>query len=336
MVLLAGSFGGGAACVGDYCATGDPHCDVLGRYVALYQPEQPTEPTVPTWVAVASSGGIAYSNDGASWSNESLGGDNLQGVAYGSAGFVAVGNNGRVLTSTSGQIGTWVDRTPPTAQVLSSIAYSDGLYVAVGGTTASNDLILTSTDGVTWTDRSLGLADFFRTMIHTENGFLSVGRSGVRATSPDGLTWTDASAGGLDWRAVAFGNSLYIQDDGGGNLHTSATTGGLPNATGNVTPSANSESALFFEPVGLFIFGGDDGRIVSTADGVGTATLVDNTSSELKGDAATDGSRIVFASDLGELAHADSDLNFTYQTIGAANWNGVTYGAVPESLLTNP
>jgi hypothetical protein len=54
----------------------------------------------------------------------------LWAVTYGNGTFVAVGNNGVILTSPDGV--NWTRRTSPTSYWLNSVAYGNGMFVAVG------------------------------------------------------------------------------------------------------------------------------------------------------------------------------------------------------------
>src|SRR5690606_33448874 len=63
--------------------------------------------------------------------------------------WVAVGNNGTILTSPDGT--TWTSRNSGTTLNLRDVAYDGNLWVAVGW----DGTILTSPNGVTWTNRSI-------------------------------------------------------------------------------------------------------------------------------------------------------------------------------------
>jgi hypothetical protein len=51
-------------------------------------------------------------------------------VTYGNGLFVAVGEDGTILTSPDGV--TWTQRTSGTSNWLNGVAYGNGLFVAVG------------------------------------------------------------------------------------------------------------------------------------------------------------------------------------------------------------
>ena len=67
--------------------------------------------------------------------------------------FVAVGDNGKILTSSDGT--TWTSRTSGTTEYLRGGAYGNSTLVVVG----SSGTILTSSDGTTWTSRTSGTSN---------------------------------------------------------------------------------------------------------------------------------------------------------------------------------
>jgi hypothetical protein len=84
------------------------------------------------------------------WTQRTSGtGNDLIGVAYGNGLFVAVGDDGTILTSPDGV--SWTQRTSGTGNLLEGVTYGNGLFVAVG----KDGTILTSPDGVSWTAADL-------------------------------------------------------------------------------------------------------------------------------------------------------------------------------------
>jgi hypothetical protein len=123
----------------------------------------------------------------------------LRDVAYGTGGFVVVGDAGTILTSPDGV--TWTSQVSGTAADLYGVTVGFGLYVAVG----TAETILTSPDGITWTPRTAPITA--RTLFDVVYGnglFVAVGgcpefnclfhsNEGVILTSADGGTWTAAT-----------------------------------------------------------------------------------------------------------------------------------------------
>src|SRR6266511_2228649 len=63
----------------------------------------------------------------------------LSAVTYGNGQFVAVGQNGVILTSADRV--NWVQHFPPSEEWLHAITYGNGQFVAVGGSSSSNVVI---------------------------------------------------------------------------------------------------------------------------------------------------------------------------------------------------
>jgi hypothetical protein len=74
----------------------------------------------------------------------------LLDIAYGNGTFVAVGEDGAILTSPDGT--TWTARNSGADIILLGVAYGNGTFVAVG----EEGTLLTSPDGITWTARNSG------------------------------------------------------------------------------------------------------------------------------------------------------------------------------------
>ena len=92
---------------------------------------------------------------------------NLYSVTYSeSLGlFVAVGESGRILTSSDGI--NWTNTTSGVSINLYSVTYSEslGLFVAVGG----NGTILTSSDGINWTSTTSGVSTNLQSVTYSES-----------------------------------------------------------------------------------------------------------------------------------------------------------------------
>jgi hypothetical protein len=84
------------------------------------------------YIAVGDGRSCLISNDGMTWSAQSLGIliINMFGIAYGNGVFVAVGNAGLMNTSTNGTY--WTKPTSGVTSCLNNIAYGDGVFVALG------------------------------------------------------------------------------------------------------------------------------------------------------------------------------------------------------------
>jgi hypothetical protein len=163
---------------------------------------------------IMTSADLASSN----WKKWTLQASNiLNSVTYGSKKFITAGDSLTVQTSSDADLWTrevWGGGT--SAYHFKGIAFGKVLdqknppalvngFVAVGGST-SEDLIITSPDGHTWTETDLGasvtttsgtppvtvtrLAKLLYGITYADNIFVAVGASGTIMTSPNADTWT--------------------------------------------------------------------------------------------------------------------------------------------------
>lgn len=214
------------------------------------------------FVAVGQSGKLATSSDGKAWVNRNGGfqGSSIYGVAYGNGLFVAVGSSGKLATSSDGAV--WTQRQSSfEAPTIWSVTYGNGLFIAVG----DSGKLTTSSDGVNWMPVATGAAHLYG--ITYGNGlFVAVGQSGTIVTSPDGLTWTARSSdfGTSIVYGVAYGNGLFVAVGQSGKLcvsHDGITW--LPQPSGFGTTQINGVIATDK----LFLAVGHDGKVAISLNG---------------------------------------------------------------------
>jgi len=166
------------------------------------------------------SGGIVTSTDGVAWQKRSASvTSGLRAVIYGKDGFVAIGYDldyyqqpvPTALTSPDGI--DWTERTVSVKNAgPTSIAYGNGVFVAVGSPAYCSSTILTSPDGAVWTERVIPVAEPYLKAVAYGNGtFVATGR-GVILTSPDGVTWTGRTPPGdpSSLLGAAYGNGTFV------------------------------------------------------------------------------------------------------------------------------
>jgi hypothetical protein len=204
----------------------------------------------------------------------------LRAVAFGAGKFVAVGD-GVLATSPDGTV--WTERSAPPGTLWNSVVYAQGKFVAVSSEESSSVVknIMTSTDGITWTQINDGLGDGNRWRGVIQGGGLFVaGGLGVVSssqlmTSSDGISWTARSV-------TAGAPGVYTVGYGGGTFVAVAFSNGIPNVTrihssidgatwvARQLPAGVSEVEL----VGLtygggqFVAVGDNQGIFTSPDGV--------------------------------------------------------------------
>ncbi len=133
------------------------------------------------------------------------------------------------FTSAPAQV-VWTARTSGITDRLSSGAYGGTgsvRWVVVGGNPTSGvqptSVVLTSSDGITWTTRVSGTANPTLTSVcWAGTQWVAVGYNGSIRTSPDGITWTSRSSGatgtlyGVVWtgsQVVAVGLGYTVSND---------------------------------------------------------------------------------------------------------------------------
>jgi hypothetical protein len=180
-----------------------------------------------TFVAVGDDGAILTSSDGAAWAIRDSGTQQvLKKVAYGNNTFVAVGLQGMILTSPTGEV--WTVEAAGTSGHLEGITYGSGTFVAVGET------ILTSPDGIGWTERGPRTNHHFSGVAYGSGTFVAVADKGAIFTSPDGSVWTPRDSGiRLSLLAIAYGDRSFLVTAENGTFLQSAS---LPSPQISVSP----------------------------------------------------------------------------------------------------
>jgi len=197
------------------------------------------------------------------------------------------------LTKTAGLsltvMATWTPRTSGTREWLYGVAYGNGTFVAVG----LNSTILTSPDGVNWTQRTSGTSDvlLLKDVTYGNGLFVAVGDYGALLTSSDGVTWTRLWTSESErnyWRdywlkGLTYGNGLFVAvtyySGGGGPILTS------PDGV-NWTPRTSGTRNVLYNVTygnGLFVAVGDYGTILTSPDGVTWTQRASGTSYSLRG-----------------------------------------------------
>jgi hypothetical protein len=108
-----------------------------------------------------------------------------------------------IFTSLDGV--TWTEWKYP--YTLYDVAFGNGTIVAVGAYGA----VVTSPDGIIWTERNSGTSDYFYGVAFGNNTFVAVGDGGVIFISPDGVVWTQRNSGiSDDLSTVTYGKGTFV------------------------------------------------------------------------------------------------------------------------------
>ena len=300
------------------------------------------------WVAVGEGGVVLSSPDARCWTRHDSGiVQRLNAVAYGNGTFVAVGTGGRILTSTDGM--TWAIRTPGVTTELRAVTHGNNMWVVVGGQISvfgipEEDALLTSPDGVTWTDRSAETPNFPAQSLHGvtygNNIFVAVGWSLASQegfsiyTSTDAVNWQQQPTGlfginSMDLTAVGFGNGKFLAAGFGRLSSVDGTNWSrVPNVYYYFAGAGiiyENDRWVIARSIG--VSWDDHGRIETSVDGVNWHLQRQGTAENLSG--------IEFAPELGvavgaggTIVTSSNALRWDLQVSGTSNW---LYGVAHQS-----
>ena len=211
------------------------------------------------WVAVGEQGTILTSPDGAAWTPRVSGFPSrwLVGVGYGAPS----GSGLWVVVGESGLILTSPDAitwTPRKSAGTRINAVAWGNGTFVAGDDAGSTLY--STDGITWSGPFFGRTTFTRGLVYGAPHFVTTGLAQIQTTY-DGITSTTRSSS-PQLQAAAYGRRLYLAT-GGASTYTSRDA--INWTLQPATTAIGVQGATFFN--NQFVAVGNGGGITTTFDG---------------------------------------------------------------------
>ena len=131
----------------------------------------------------------------------------ITSLAFGGGIFVAVDNSGEIFHSPDGIV--WESQKTPVRAPLTSVAFLNGRFVAVG------DVVLTS-DGGEWVQSNPGTTQPLNCVVAGNGWFVATSANGVNIRSQDGINWqTQSGAETPKINLLAFGEGLFVGLDYG-------------------------------------------------------------------------------------------------------------------------
>lgn len=195
-----------------------------GQFLALYLTGAPLHTELIT------------SEDGLNWTHRGpTGGVVASDIAFLNGTYVVAGDGGSFISHTanlasSTDLQTWVDRGPQLP--LNSVKALGGRFVAVGPTFGGGK-ILTSPNGIDWTQQTSGTSAGLSEAAYNGSRFVVVGDNVIRY-SDDGVSWQPAT--------ISTTNNLFERVEFGG---------GRFRAVGRHYGSPNQASVIYSSPDGL-------------------------------------------------------------------------------------
>lgn len=170
---------------------------------------------------------------------------NLLSITFGGDRFVAVGENGVILTSANGGNG-WDLRSAGTIEDFTSVLFGNGYFVLNGYYT------YTSWDGILWKKRDSNTSNF-KYINYYESSFLAIDTSNNLFNSTDGINWLNNSLIPGSVNSVILIDGKYTATGSSGVIYSSVDGINWKNENG-------------FSSVSNLVFG--NGYFLLTCDGV--------------------------------------------------------------------
>ena len=239
-------------------------------------------------------------------------------------GFVAVGNNGTIATSSSDAT-TWTLQSSGVTSTLFGISYNNGLLV----TTGTSGTVLNSNDGIEWTDHTStsNTPHFFKDNAYLNNMYWAVNDNGSIFSSSVGEIWTSKYTGNKDgFYSMTYGNDKYV---------TVGTSSGLLNIINssdgiNWTSVTNSINRYHLYQIiyaeNLFISVGYAGLIVTSSDGDNWTLQTSGTNKSLVSIVYGDNLFVAVGSSGTVITSRDGTSWESQTSITSNSLIGVTYG----------
>lgn len=235
---------------------------------------------------------VIRSTDGITWS----GGTSVTGVETASYYYrglasngthtIAIDSKGRIFRTDDVSASNWpLVHDNAGAYIFNDITYADNQFVVVG----NYDLILTSPDGLTWTQQISGTTGYpLIGVTHDGTQWIVVGAVGRLLTSSDAVTWVN---------------------------HTSASS-----------TSGTLSAVSYHSSKNKWVAAGRD--IISSTDGTTWENHSSSVSNRSINDIAYDGSRYVAVGDSSSIWSSVDGINWSIQsTVGYTVWHSVSHSS---------
>ena len=229
---------------------------------------------------------------------------------------------------------TWTARNATEANFWQSVTFGNGTFVAVS--TNGTNRVMTSSDGISWTARSVPASTW--TSVTYGNGvFVAVAGFGTDRimTSPNGVTWTPRGSSTDGWAGITFGNGTFVAVGMGPTNYVMTSTDGITWTNRSIPTSSSGaqwQSVTWGNNKFVAISGtGFNDRVMTSADGAtwsyAQAIHNGNWSSIAYGNNTFVATATSFGSGSGYVMTSSDGITWTPRTAAAAvGWNAVVYG----------
>lgn len=240
--------------------------------------------------------------------------------------------------TTAGLVPVETYASPATNASWQSMAYGNGVYVAVAANTST---AATSSDGTTWTQRTLPASGTWMTVTFGAGLFVTVAQnSNMAATSPDGITWTlRTMPANAAWRAVTYGGGRFVAVCNSA-LTTAYSLDGITWTAGGNLPATHSWQAIGYGAGAFLAFAGSNAAYAISTDGGVSWTQRSMPLNATYTAIVFGASGFVAVNNGGANVHTSADgLTFTARTLPAGlnglSWNAAAYVGGQYVMVAN-
>ena len=214
-------------------------------------------------------GAIYTSPNGTTWTRRNFSGPELRDIAYGGGTYIAVGETGTIWKSTNGT--SWTLVPSGVTLKLHGVAYGNNSFVAVGWGGSGAPVVLTSSNGTSWTNTTPGSGigaiisgEVVEEIEYCHDRFLTSSQNiNIRYSTNGGATFQDSGSVPKGRAAFAYGNGVFfsagVDRDNSNTAINLLSTNGANWTAMTPAPQANRNAAVFFN--NTFITVGDSGLI---------------------------------------------------------------------------
>ncbi|MEQ8239303.1 MAG: YDG domain-containing protein, partial [Cyclobacteriaceae bacterium] len=248
----------------------------------------------------------------------------------------------------------WVTRSAAVDNNWSSVAYGNGLFVAVSSSGTGNR-VMTSPDGIEWTSRSSAADNPWNSITYGNGLFVAVANEGAGnrvMTSPDGIEWTSrSSAADNSWNSVTYGNGLFVAVSYTGTGNRVMTSPDGIEWTSRTSAADNQWYSVIYGN-DLFVAvarSGTGNRVMTSPDGMEWTSRTSAADNQWSSVIYGNGLFVVVSTSItgNRVMTSPDGIEWTSRTSAADNfWTSVTYGnglyvavatfATGNGIMTSP
>jgi len=261
---------------------------------------------------------------------------------------IAIDSNNAYYQTIDSLGSAWTACTTNTGKTdLRSVAYGAGTYVAVGGASGTASAV-SSTDGLTWINRSSAITDlggtgYYSSVAYGAGVFVAISYDNNKTSySTNGVTWT---AGGTlpantFWTQVAYGNGRFVAITEAGTTSGATVAYSVDNGVTWSAPAAGIGQSSAWESItygqGVFLVTGGNGssEAATSPDGINWTARTLSAVGDWNTVFGTVNKKPLFLSV--DIGVAKSATNLTYTGAQALGRIKVAAGIITETRIVEP